>query len=521
MKASQESAINIIAFISTLLIALFLRLYRLSSNPVSLNQDEAVNGYDAYSLMMTTRDHHGNFMPVMLQSFDDWASSAITYLTIPFVKVLGLSEFSIRLPIALLGVGAVILIYILTVQLFNSKKLGLLASFLLAIMPWHITLSRWAIPPSIVPFFLLLFVITFLWAVRQDEERRGHKLILVALSAAVLTYSYPTQKMFVPLFLAAISLVFLRKNFTKLAIVWASYIVFVAPIYIITLSNPSRYNARFAQVSIISPETDFFKTTVRFLLRYFRYFLPDFNFGLGSRDVIQHVPGFGSTYGFLSVFFYVGILTCIAIALKQESSNLVSRKTSLLLLAWLLIAPIPASLTLEYHNVLRTVHGLTLVILLIVLGVLTIVHSLNNPQTKKNLTLAVIILGLFNAVNFSKFYFREYPELSKETYQYGIKDFTSYVQKKEDEFTKIVIDSQINQPYIYYLFYSKYDPRLINFSDIEPSNRNKKIGKYEFRNITEQDLRDSKEVYRVEDLTRVWYRVYAKANDSLLVKRNY
>ena len=118
MKASQESAINIIAFISTLLIALFLRLYRLSSNPVSLNQDEAVNGYDAYSLMMTTRDHHGNFMPVMLQSFDDWASSAITYLTIPFVKVLGLSEFSIRLPIALLGVGAVILIYILTVQLF-------------------------------------------------------------------------------------------------------------------------------------------------------------------------------------------------------------------------------------------------------------------------------------------------------------------------------------------------------------------------------------------------------------------
>ena len=344
---------------------------------------------------------------------------------------------------------------------------------------------------------------------------------IVALSAAVLTYSYPTQKMFVPLFLAAISLVFLRKNFTKLAIVWASYIVFVAPIYIITLSNPSRYNARFAQVSIISSDTDFFKTTVRFLLRYFRYFLPDFNFGLGSRDVIQHVPGFGSTYGFLSVFFYVGILTCIAIALKQESSNLVSRKTSLLLLAWLLIAPIPASLTLEYHNVLRTVHGLTLVILLIVLGVLTIVHSLNNPQTKKNLTLAVIILGLFNAVNFSKFYFREYPELSKETYQYGIKDFTSYVQKKEDEFTKIVIDSQINQPYIYYLFYSKYDPRLINFSDIEPSNRNKKIGKYEFRNITEQDLRDSKEVYRVEDLTRVWYRVYAKANDSLLVKRNY
>ncbi|MCY7323551.1 MAG: glycosyltransferase family 39 protein, partial [Phormidesmis sp. CAN_BIN36] len=134
MKASQKSTMNIIAFALTLLIALFLRLYRLSSNPVSLNQDEAVNGYDAYSLMMTMRDHHGNFMPIMLESFDDWVSPTITYLTIPFVKLLGLSEFSIRLPIALLGTATVALIYILTVQLFNSKRLGLLAAFLLAIM---------------------------------------------------------------------------------------------------------------------------------------------------------------------------------------------------------------------------------------------------------------------------------------------------------------------------------------------------------------------------------------------------
>lgn len=519
MKASQKSTINIIAFALILLIASFLRLYRLSSNPVSLNQDEAVNGYDAYSLMMTMRDHHGNFMPIMLESFDDWVSPAITYLTIPFVKVFGLSEFSIRLPIALLGTATVVLIYILTVQLFNSKRLGLLAAFLLAIMPWHITFSRWAIPPSIVPFFLLLFVSTFLWAVRQD--RGDYKIILAALFAAVLTYSYPTQKLFVPLFLAAISMIFLRKNLVRLAIVWASYIVFVAPIYITTLSNPSRYNARFTQVSIIDPEVSFFKIIARFLLRYFRYALPNFNFGLGSRDVLQRVPGFGSTYEFLSIFFYIGILVCIAVILRRESSNLVSRKMSLLLLSWLLIAPIPVSLTLENHNVSRMIHSLPLVVLLIVLGIMTIVQSLNSLQLKRGLTAAVVILGLLNAVSFNNFYLREYPDLSKKVYQYGIKDSISYVQSKEDQFTKIVIDGQINQPYIYYLFHSNYDPRTINFGDIMPSHKNKKIGKYEFRNITEQDLKDSKEVYRVEDKTRVWYRIYAKTNESLFVKRDY
>lgn len=519
MKASQKSTMNIIAFALTLLIALFLRLYRLSSDPVSLNQDEAVNGYDAYSLMMTMRDHHGNFMPIMLESFDDWVSPTITYLTIPFVKLFGLSEFSIRLPIALLGVATVVLIYILTVQLFNSKRLGLLSAFLLAIMPWHITLSRWAIPPSIVPFFMLLFVITFLWAVRQDG--RDYKIILAAIFAAVLTYSYPTQKLFVPLFLAAMSIIFLRKNLARLAIVWASYIVFVAPIYITTLSNPGRYNARFTQISIIDPEANFFKIIARFVIRYFRYFLPNFNFGLGSREVILHVPGFGSTYEFLSIFFYIGILTCIAVILKRESSNPVSKKMSLLLLSWLFIAPIPASLTLEQHNVSRIVHGLPLVILLIVLGVMTLVQSLNNVQLKKSLTTAIVILGLLNAASFINFYFREYPDISKKAYQYGIKDSFSYVQKRENEFTRIVIDGQINQPYIYYLFHSKYDPRSINFTDITPSNTNKKIGKYEFRNITEQDLKDSKEVYKVQDATRVWYKIYAKTNESLFVKRDY
>ncbi|MFM5942030.1 MAG: phospholipid carrier-dependent glycosyltransferase, partial [Dolichospermum sp.] len=128
------------------------------------------NGYDAYSLITTMCDHHGNFMPIMLESFGDWVSPVITYITIPFVKLLGLSEFSIRLPVALLGVGTVVLIYLLSLQVFNDKKLALIAAFFLAIMPWHIILSRWAIPPSIVPFFLLLFMTVFLGAIKNNSK---------------------------------------------------------------------------------------------------------------------------------------------------------------------------------------------------------------------------------------------------------------------------------------------------------------------------------------------------------------
>lgn len=284
-------------------IALLLRVYDLANNPIALNQDEAINGYDAYSLITTMGDHHGNFMPIMLESFGDWVSPVITYITIPFVQLLGLSEFSIRLPVALLGVGTVILIYLFSLQVFNDKKLALIAAFFLAIMPWHITLSRWAIPPSIVPFFLLLFMTVFLGAIKNNSKEPYYQFILASLCAGILTYSYPTQKLFVPLLLIALSVIFLRKNIIKITIFLSTYIIFVSPLYLITLADPNRYNSRFKLVSIFRPEENIFMILGKFLLRYLSYFSPEFNFGISDSNIMQRVPGFGANYDFLSVFF--------------------------------------------------------------------------------------------------------------------------------------------------------------------------------------------------------------------------
>ena len=45
-----------------------LRVARLDKVPPALHQDEAYNGYDAYSILKTGRDHHGNFLPIALQA---------------------------------------------------------------------------------------------------------------------------------------------------------------------------------------------------------------------------------------------------------------------------------------------------------------------------------------------------------------------------------------------------------------------------------------------------------------------
>ncbi|MFN7658861.1 MAG: hypothetical protein ACK5P3_12115, partial [Dolichospermum sp.] len=146
---------------------------------------------------------------------------------------------------------------------------------------------------------------------------------------------------------------------------------------------------------------------------------------------------------------------------------------------------------------------------------------LKDIQIKNKLILVIIFLGIMNIPSFSYVYFYRYPQqtLTREMFQYGIKDFMNYVITNQDRFAKIVIDNQINQPYIYYLFYSKYDPKLINHLEIQPDKEIKTIGKYEFRNIDNQEIIDTQEIYKVNDENRIWYKIYERNDQVLFVKK--
>src|SRR3989344_9220132 len=95
-----------------LTLAFLLRFWNLDSYP-ALNADEAAIGYNAYSLIQTGHDEHGNFWPIHFQSFNDYKPGLYFYMVLPFVKVLGLNESAVRIPGALLGVATVYLIYLL------------------------------------------------------------------------------------------------------------------------------------------------------------------------------------------------------------------------------------------------------------------------------------------------------------------------------------------------------------------------------------------------------------------------
>lgn len=493
-----------LALIGILFLSLLSVTFKLTSVPPALNQDEAVNGYDAFTLGINLKDHHGNFLPPMLESFGDWASPLITYITIPFVKIFGLSLFSVRIVVALLGVGSVYLMYLFLLEVFKRTDLALLGAFLFAVSPWHVTLSRWAIPPGIVPFFLLLFLWTFLMAVnKQRKIGSAWQYLIPGIAGGLLTYSYPTMKLFVPIFIFVLALIYLRgKSFL---IFLVSFIIIVSPIYILTASDP-KYNARFAGVSGLG-------TKKEIIVRYFDYFLPHFQFQTGDPDFMHQVPGFGNSYPFLSVFFYLGIIICILGQIKVVVIKGIDPKTYSLLLIWLILFPVAAMLTRDRNMVLRVVHGLPLVVIFSTLTLAYFWQYLKKPYTSV-IIVVVFLLGILGFGKFMKFYFTRYPDLVFQQFQYGIAQYSNFLLRNEMKFDKVIIDNNINQPYIYYLFFSSLDPDKLNYQNPRLSSP-----KYVFDTVSKGVIENLPAIYTVRYKDTLRFAVFAK--DSTWYVKQY
>ena len=76
-----------------IILAGFLRFYKLDQIPASLNWDEIAAGYNAYTIANWGADEYGNRFPIVFTSFGDDKHPVHIYLTAIVVKIFGLSDF--------------------------------------------------------------------------------------------------------------------------------------------------------------------------------------------------------------------------------------------------------------------------------------------------------------------------------------------------------------------------------------------------------------------------------------------
>ncbi|MEK9201097.1 MAG: glycosyltransferase family 39 protein, partial [Patescibacteria group bacterium] len=331
------------------ILGAILRLVGISQTPPGLTPDEAAFGYNAYSLLLTGRDEWG--VPAWqlpftnLQSFGDFKLPLYAFLSVPSVKLLGLTEYAVRLPNAILGSLSVLAIYMLATRMFGSKT-GLLAAILLAISPWSIQMSRGGFEANVATLFLPMAIYAYL----------SRRYFSSALFFALGIYIYHSTRLLTLPVIAALYLFKPMKKFTPVIL----FACLVVPGVFSLLGSGS---SRSSDLLIFHP-TDNWKSVAdrRFQARVNG--VPDATARIFSNKVVASLSTWYSNYiGYLSPYFLFvagpsestygmipgrGVLYSSDLALLLIFTILFIRrphKNYLLLIVIILLGFLPASLS--------------------------------------------------------------------------------------------------------------------------------------------------------------------------------
>ena len=155
------------AFALILAAGVWVRCYRFVELPLGQNPDGTMAGVEALCLADGGTDQYGTSWPTYFAAWQfSQMSTLYSYLMIPFVKLMGLSKLTLRLPMLLMSLIAMPLLWDLARRI-AGRNFALLAFFLLALNPWHIVLSRWALEANMLPHVLLLAVELLLVGMRR------------------------------------------------------------------------------------------------------------------------------------------------------------------------------------------------------------------------------------------------------------------------------------------------------------------------------------------------------------------
>jgi len=471
------------------IIGFCLRIYRLSDNPPSLNWDEISHGYNAFSILKTGSDEWGVRFPIIFKAYGDYKLPAYIYLTALSELIFGQSAFAVRIVSVLAGTVTIVFTYFLTRELLgnvikNGSSLSavrLLSSFLVAVEPWSLFLSRPAFEANLgLSFFVLGYFL--LLKSRQKFNLLPFSLVLLGLTV----WTYNSYRIFVPLMLVSTLFVYrdkfikvLRgKKFINLISAFV-VLVFFVPMFVQLLTSAG--SARFSKVSIIdegavgkiiatresmnlNPTIErliankYTYATLQFTKNWISTYSPRF-FIDGGDNYQFSIPKIGLLYLIDLPFLLLGVL----FILKNY------KKTRLIIL-WIFFAPIAGSLTREAPHVLRNITILPIPMVLSSLGVVKTVEFLAK-YTEGKTTFSNIIFNRRNALyfvyimllsvftgNYLANYFGQYRNNYSWSWQYGYKEAAGFVRENYGSYDKIIFTKKYGEPHEFLLFYLDWDP---------------------------------------------------------------
>ena len=414
-----------------LLLASFIRLYRLTDVPNGFSADEASYGYHGFSILKTGRDRFGEFLPLFVDNFGDSIEASYVYLTVPSIAIFGLGEFATRLPAALAGILTVFVLFKLTREAFN-ERIALFASLLLAISPWHIHVSRYAERSLLLPLFFCLGLFFFI-----KSRREPRCIYWSAIVFSLSLYTYASERVFVPLFLMGLCVLFFGELWQarrKTLVAFALFLILAvrAAWHWVSPEGMAR-----AQLLLTFSIADWIEN-------YASYLSPGFLFFEGDPNIRHSLADMGQ----LHLFELVTLAAGLVFLLRKRS-----RQNNLFWL-WLFLYPLPAAF-IEPSHAIRTVVGIPLFALVSGCGLQQLTEVCRGRW--RSLFSAVMIVAVsLSFFRYCEEYFEEYPKYGALRWLYGMKETFTYSLRAP--YASVYISDQLFLPHIFVLFYTQYPP---------------------------------------------------------------
>lgn len=490
-----------------IIAAAFLRFYKLTEIPSGFFFDEVTAGVNGNFLSQNLHDEFGHFLPDFIAIGDDFRHVTIFYASALFIKIFGLSEFSVRAATATFGVLIVALTYFLAHILTKDKKIALVTTAFVAISPWLLNLSRSSNEVILALFFLMAADISLLLAI--SKAKRIY-FVLAYLFMVLTWYSYSgailTTLLHLTFFLVY-GLFSKKSQAAKIGIivVFTSFLLFPNLFYYIF--QPKKITGRFDQVSIFSQKgtqlvldeqiredgtgkptrpqiSRFFHNKPAnyfyvFINNYTTYFSGQYLVGPDARPLRYKIPGAGLLYYMDIPFLLLGIY----FLLHKPNWN----KTFLLF--WFFAGPVSASLTLEdTPNMQRSIFMNPAIQIIVAVGIVQFFQQANRIKNKRRIIPAMTVLT-FGIYSYFFLYFMHQFLIHQPRHQNWYrnsewKEAVQTIEKLEPNYQQIKVTNPLAHYYL--MFYSQ---NYRNTNGANPNylkNRNINatwsLGKYTFVN---------------------------------------
>jgi 4-amino-4-deoxy-L-arabinose transferase-like glycosyltransferase len=371
MDSRHQATVNTrslrIAAIALLLAAAIVYLMRLGSAPLYLAPDEVIIANDAFELSRSGRTLDGVRLPlyVFVQVSRNWFMPAIYYTSALFLQVLPLTEWSIRLPTALVALASMWLAFAVARKAIGDRHAALVAIVVLACAPGFFILSRYALDYT----YPVPIVLAWLYCLLSGLERpRAIGWFLAAgLLLGIGWYTYISSLVMMPIYLlfSIGALVVRKRDWRESAVLIAGFVIPVTLFAVWISQHPAAFQQTAQRYNFVDPsETASASGILRsfdfaaMFNRYRNFFGIEFLFRLGdvylpfsTRTTGVFVPASG---------LLLGAGAFVALARRNVSHTLI--------LLGFLSAPLAASVLVEEGAIRRATAMLPFGALLASLG---------------------------------------------------------------------------------------------------------------------------------------------------------